>query len=112
MKTLQEAIDRINNKGGAASSLRKHLNAVGIHEWDDLTRSALYDFHDHLTETLAPASAKTISGQLRAMLVRYEEELNLPSGWRKILLTKSSKPMKIYLSEEDLARLAPYLSFD
>ena len=38
MKTLQETIDRLNNSGGAADSLRKHFDAVGIKEWEDLTK--------------------------------------------------------------------------
>lgn len=105
MKTLQESITRMEGKGGAGQSLRKHLAAVGINEWEDITKSALYDFHDHLAEALAPGSAKTILAYFKALLHRNEDDLDLPRGWEKILAVKATKPMKTYLTEDDLRKI-------
>lgn len=104
MKTLNEAITKMENRGGAGQSLRKHLTAVGINEWEDITRTSLYELTDHLRASVAPGSAKTILGNLKALLHRYEEELDLPRAWAKILQMKATPPMKTYLTESDLEK--------
>ena len=89
MNTLQETLSTIQNKGGAGASLRKHLSAVGINDWEDLTRAALYDLKDHAQESLAPGSAKQLFANLRALLSRYQDELpGVPDDWKKILTAK------------------------
>ena len=106
MRTLQEAINKMENRGGAGASLRKHLSAVGINEWGDITRASLYDFRDHLEESVAPGTAKTICAYAKSLFHRYEDEIKLPSGWSKILQVKGVKPMKTYLTEAELKRFA------
>ena len=102
MKTLQESITRMEGKGGAGQSLRKHLAAVGINEWEDITKASLYDFHDHLTEALAPGSAKTILAYFKALLHRNEDDLDLPRGWEKILMSKGDTTRGTYLTPAEL----------
>lgn len=106
MRTLQQAIDKMENKGGAGASLRKHLAAVGIHEWEDITRAALYDFRDHLEESLSPGSAKTLCAYAKSLFHRYEDEIKFPVGWTKILQAKGGRPMKTYLTEYELDQFA------
>ena len=103
MRTLNETIDRMSE--GVGQTLRKHLSAVGINEWDELTRSALYELKDHLSESLAPNSQKTIMANLKSIMNRVKDEVDFPVDYAKILTVKATKPMKIYLSEEDLAKL-------
>ena len=102
MKTLQESITRMEGKGGAGQSLRKHLAAVGINEWEDITKASLYDFHDHLAEALAPGSAKTILAYFKALLHRNEDDLDLPRGWEKILMSKGDTTRGTYLTPAEL----------
>ena len=104
MKTLNEAIKKMENRGGAGQSLRKHLTAVGINEWEDITRTSLYELTDHLRNSVAPSSAKTILANLKALLHRYEEDMDLPRAWAKILQAKATPPMKTYLTESDLEK--------
>lgn len=96
----------MQNKGAAGASLRKHLNAVGISEWEDITRSSLYELRDHLTSTMAPSTAKTVMAYAKALFNRYCEDVELPKGWQKILSCKNQKPMKTYLTETELNMLA------
>ena len=103
MKTLHETLQ--TSKAGAAS-LRKHLSAVGINEWEDMTRAALYDFRDHLAEAVAPSTARTLCANLKAILNRYCDDVALPGGWPKILSVKATKPLKTYLTETDLDKFA------
>jgi len=106
MRTLQESIDKMENRGGAGASLRKHFKAAGIEEWGDITRASLYEFHDELVESVAPSTAKTVMAYAKALLSRYQDEVELPNGWQKILQSKAAKPMKTYLSEDELEKVA------
>ena len=102
MRTLQQAIDKMDNKGGAGSSLRKHLNAVGIKNWDDITRDSLFEFHDVLCKSVAASSAKTISAHFKAILHRHKHILSLPDDWEKILLVRGDVSRSTYLTTSEL----------
>jgi integrase len=104
MRTLKEAIDKMQK--GAGGTLRKHLSAVGIYDWKDVTRSALYEFHDHLTSELAPNTVKTVMAYAKSLFNRYCEEIELPTDWRKILTAKAVRPMNTYLTEDELTLFA------
>lgn len=100
MKTLEQTIQKMDR--GAAQSLRKHLAAVGIQSWDDMTRSALYDLKDHLEEAVAASSAKQILSNLRALLNRVKDEVELPQDFAKILSVKGDVSRATYLTLEEL----------
>ena len=100
MKTLEQTIQKMEM--GAAQSLRKHLAAVGVSTWEDMSRSALYDLRDHLEEAVAPSSAKQILSNLRAILNRVKDEIDLPSDFAKILAVKGDVSRSTYLTPEEL----------
>lgn len=106
MKTLYESIDRAASNKGQAASVKKHLAAVGINDWDDMTKSNLYELRDHLNESVAPNTAKTIMASLKSILHRYEEEVELPKGWEGIVTARGEKPQKTYLTQKEIASFA------
>lgn len=87
---------------GAAQSLRKHLAAVGIDSWDDMTRSHLYELKDHLEENVAASSAKQILSNLRAILNRMKDEIDLPLDFAKILSAKGDVCRATFLTPAEL----------
>jgi len=87
---------------GAAQSLRKHLAAVGIDSWDDMTRSHLYELKDHLEENVAASSAKQILSNLRAILNRMKDEVDLPLDFAKILSAKGDVCRATFLTPAEL----------
>lgn len=105
MKTLQQAIDQMDNKGGAGDSLRKHLNAANIRRWEDITRDALFDFRDTLCNTLAASTAKTVAARLKALLNRHKHLLELPDDWEKILAVKGDVSRSTFLTPDELKAL-------
>lgn len=105
MRTLYESIDRAASNKGQAGSIKKHLSAVGITDWDGLTKSALYELRDHLLKTVAPNTAKTVLASLKAVLHRYEEEVALPKGWETIVTAKGERPQKTYLTPKEINML-------
>ena len=105
MRTLQQAIDKMENRGGAGASLRKHMAAAGIREWGDITRATLYDFADHLHESVAPGTAKTVAAYAKSLLHRYEDDVKLPAGWEAILQVKGDTTRGTYLTRAELKQL-------
>lgn len=104
MKTLKQAINR---KGtGVELSLMKRLEDSGISEWSDLTRSRLEEFKDILSEEVALSSEKTYLAVLKATMARYADEVDIPcKEFRDILKCRNDKPMKTYLTLEELEQL-------
>ena len=92
----------MENKGGAGQSLRKHLSAVGITEWEDITRASLYELRDHLAEAVSPGTAKTVIANLKALLHRNEDDIDLPKGWEKILAVKGDTSRGTFLTKAEL----------
>lgn len=105
MKELFDAIQHAASNPGQAASIIKHLRAVGIFSWDGLTKSNLYELRDHLADTVAPNTAKTILAGVKAILRRYADEIELPRGWEAILVARGEKPLKTYLTVAELERL-------
>ena len=62
MKTLQEIIKGMYNDAGVGQSIHKHLSAVGINEWEDITRGSLYDLRDYLATVLVFKAGKEMRG--------------------------------------------------
>ena len=107
MLSLEATINLMNNSGGAASSLRKHLKAVGVSEWSDLTRSTLYALKDYLARNgLATGTQKTVLANLKSIMGRVRDEVSFPSDYAKILSVKSNQNLKTFLTEEDLQKLS------
>lgn len=101
---LHESIHKYAQK--QAHSICKHLNAVGIQDWSDLTKLNLMALRDELKSTLAPASGKTICASLNAFLGRFEEENLIPCrNYAEVLKIRADKPIKTYLTMEELDKL-------
>ena len=109
MKTLQETLASLNNDGGKRQTLVKHLSAVGIREWSDITRGKLFELKDHLVDAdLASGSQKTVLANLKSILNRVRDDIDIPKDYAKILTVKTFQTEKTFLSEEDLRKLEAY----
>lgn len=103
--TLKIAI--VKHAGKQSDALLKHLNAVGIKNWGDLTKAKLLDFKDELLETVCASSAKTYCATLKAFLSRYSDEGLIPcKDPNSILKVHGEKPLKTFLTPEELDMLA------
>lgn len=103
MRTLHQAIQA--HAKGAAPALTKHLNECELNDWADLTRTNLYDLRDHVTERVAQSTAKTYFAVFKAILSRYEEDVDICKDYRTILKVSAKKPLKTFLTMQELERL-------
>lgn len=106
MTTLEQALQTITEKGGARASVKKHLRAVGIVDWSNITRERLFQLRDEITGSVSPNTAKTVFARTAAMFDRFSEEAGLPDGWRKILKCKGEEVVKTYLTPAELEKFA------
>lgn len=96
----------IQSKAGKqAPSLLRHLRECGIVKWEDLTKANLNDFRDHVTERVASSSARTYFAVLKAILKRYEDDMDFCKDYASILKAKNEKPIKTFLTMKELERL-------
>jgi len=105
MKELFESIEHAAANPGQAASIIKHLRAVGIFTWDGLTKSNFYEFRDHLARTVAPNTAKTVCAAFKAILKRFSDDIELPKDWESIITARGEKPLKTYLTTDELEAL-------
>lgn len=103
MITFQLVIQ--SKAGKQAPSLLRHLRECGIVKWEDLTKANLNDFRDHVTERVASSSARTYFAVLKAILKRYEDDIDFCKDYASILKAKNEKPIKTFLTMKELERL-------
>ena len=103
MKPLYDIISA--KAGQQAPALLRYLQESGINDWQDLTRINLNDFRDLVTERVAQSSARTYFAVFKAILARYEDDVDFCKDFRTILKAKNEKPVKTYLTMKELERL-------
>lgn len=99
---MQQALAAMDNKGGAADTLRKHLTAAGITTWRDVKKTSLHDFTDEVRSTTAPSTTRVIFARAKVFLDRYSECMKLPDDWKAILAAKTARPVRTFLNTEEL----------
>lgn len=92
--------------GPQAQAIAKHLKAIGVNDWQDLTKARIMDFRDEIKNKLAPSSAKTVGAALAAFLHRYEDEGLFPcTNFAEVLRLKGEKSVKTFLTPQEVERL-------
>jgi integrase len=103
MRTLQQAIE--SHAKGATPALLRYLQECELNEWADLTKANLNDFRDYVTERVAQSTARTYFAVFKAILKRYEDDIDFCKDYALILKAKNEKPVKTYLTMRELERL-------
>lgn len=102
MKTLDQALAGFRDNGGAGRSLRKHFSAVGIFNWEDMTREKLYELRDEVAGSVSANTARTIFLNAKSLINRYKDCVALPDDWGVILSSKPEKVLRTYLTPDEL----------
>lgn len=103
MRSLQQAIE--SHAKGATPALLRYLQECELNEWGDLTKANLNDFRDYVAERVAQSTARTYFAVLKAILKRYEDDIDFCKDYASILKAKNEKPVKTYLTMRELERL-------
>lgn len=100
MVSLSDALESINPKN--RPSIIKHLKANSIRTWEDFDKWHLTRLATRVKESMAASSAHTTFAVLKSFLAKFEDEIELPKEWRKILDSKNETPMKTYLTANEV----------
>ena len=65
-------------------------------------------FVDYMEERLAPNSVRQYAAKLKAVLNLYNEEVELPKDYNKILSVKNVRSTNVWLTDEELERIITY----
>lgn len=100
-QSLYDAIWNGANKQ-SRQSLIKYLVRAEIYTWKHFDRPHLTRFANDVKDNLAESTAHTLFACLKSLLSKYDYEVDLPRGWRKILQQKNVRPMKTYLTAKEV----------
>lgn len=104
MKSLQQALETFGGRNGIY--VWKHLDAFGIHDFEDCTSSALSEWVAYVKPRVAPSTARLYAATLAATLKRYVGDGIIPcDDIATPLRVRAEKSQKVYLTEAELARL-------
>ncbi len=77
--------------------------------WENLSKIRLQTFVDYMEERLAPNSVRQYAAKLKAVLNLYNEEVELPKDYNKILSVKNVRSTNVWLTDEELERIITYV---
>lgn len=77
--------------------------------WENLSKVRLQAFVDYMEERLAPNSVRQYAAKLKAVLNLYNEEVELPKDYNKILSVKNVRSTNVWLTDEELERIITYV---
>ncbi len=77
--------------------------------WDNLTKARLQKFIAYMAERHAPNTVNQYATRLKAVLNMYADEVELPRGYSKVLTPRRCVTTSVYLTEEELDRIASYI---
>ena len=103
MRSLYEAIQA--HAKTATAALLRYLSECKLNDWEDLTKANLNDFRDYVTERVAQSTARTYFAVFKAILKRYEDDVEFCKDYADILKAKNEKPLKTFLTMKELERL-------
>ena len=77
--------------------------------WENLSKVRLQAFVDYMEERLAPNSVRQYAAKLKAVLNLYNEEVELPKDYNKILSVKNVRSTNVWLTDEELEQIITYV---
>lgn len=76
--------------------------------WGNLTKLRLQRFVDYLQTRIAPNSVKTYCSKLKGILTQFNEEIQLPKDYQKVLQIRVDASQHVYLNTEEIKRIIAY----
>ena len=76
--------------------------------WDNLTKPNLHALVERVKEEVSPNSAKYYMAALKSVLSMYDDEVDLPKDYKKILSLKKIATISTWLTESDIDKIVKY----
>lgn len=102
MNTLKEAMQMFGKRNGIYTW--KYMEAFGLVDFEDCTSGTLSEFVDYVRKNVAASTAKTYTATLQSVLNRYKDFVPCENV-NDILRLRAEPSQKVFLTEDELARL-------
>ncbi|NDV68639.1 site-specific integrase [Dysgonomonas sp. 25] len=113
MKTKISFKDAFNRKFSREKYILDHIKKFNNNkhaEWCDFTRVFLIELVEYFKETLSPNSARTYCANLKSLLNKYSEEIEIPcKDYAPLLSLKKTGVINTYLTPEEIQQIIDYL---
>jgi len=84
-------------------------SAIGASmDWNTITKANLAKVVSYLQERVAASSVRQYCAKMKAVINLYSDQIDLPTGWEKVLSTKNDVSESTYLDEEEINRIIEY----
>ena len=107
METIQEALFAKYPKNIQILAYYRKANGCDC-TWENLTKLRLQKYVDYMSERLAPNTVKTYCARLKTILNSFNEEVDLPKDYAKILSVRKDNCENVYLDDDELKQVIAY----
>lgn len=107
MMTLKEAFLRKYPKYEVILKMYEQANECPA-EWENISKLKLQSFIDYMSERLSPNSVRQYAAKLKALFNLYNEEVELPKDYNKVLSVKNVRSTNVWLTDNELERIISY----
>lgn len=76
--------------------------------WENLSKVKLQRYVNYLSTKLSPNGVKTYCSKLKSVLTAYNEEINLPKDYNKVLTIKKDASQHVYLNDDEIRLIINY----
>ena len=76
--------------------------------WENLSKVGLHKYVAFLGTRLAPNGVRSYCSKLKSVMTSYNEEVELPKDYEKILNVKHDASEHVYLNDEEIRRIIVY----
>ena len=76
--------------------------------WENLSKIRLQKYVNYLSTKLSPNGVKTYCSKLKSVLSIYNEEIELPKDYNKVLTIKKDTSQHVYLNDEEIKQIINY----
>lgn len=76
--------------------------------WENLTKIRLQKYVNYLHQRMSPNAVKSYCSKLKSVLTAYNEEVELPRDYEKVLTIKKDASQHVYLNEGELRKIIDY----
>lgn len=108
MDTLKEAFLAKFPKNKKVLEYFEEANSVEC-TWENLTKIRLQKYVNHLSERLSPNGVKAYCSRLKTVMTEYNEEVELPKDYNKVLTIRKDASQHVYLNDEEIQQIINYI---
>lgn len=104
MDTLKDAFLAKFPKNGKILKYFEEANGCEC-TWENLSKVRLQKYVNYLDTKISPNGVKTYCSKLKSVLTAYNEEVELPKDYEKVLQIRTDASQHVYLNDDEIRKI-------